>query len=194
MSSSFRRLEFTPTVTISLSRTMSPSLLVRLWTWIRQCVTTSVFSDGKSPQRRFGRKQPCSYIPRAMDDGNISFSKRKLKQRGDNNDLYLVWAESTIKTFPTDIFRIKNIIYITVIGSLFQQCLSTVSMSTGVRINQVNRNEENQNVHKEFFIVKLSMSTLKSIRSLTFWKNPVRSLFTLDAIVLPNATCEVHGY
>lgn len=192
MSSSFRRLEFTPTVTISLSRTMSPSLLVRLWTWIRQSVTTSVFSDGKSPQRRFGRKQPCSYIPRAMDDGNISFSKRKLKQRGDNKALYLIWAESTIKTFPTDIFRIKNIIYITVLcfNNVCQQCPWERAFES---IKQVNRDEENQNVHEEFFIVKLSMSTLKSIRSLTFWKNPIRSLFTLNAIVLPNATCEVHG-
>lgn len=165
MSSSFRRLEFTPTVTISLSRTMSPSLLVRLWTWIRQCVTTSVFSDGKSPKRRFGRKQPCSYIPRAMDDGNISFSNRKLKQRGDNKALLNLSRKHnqniSNRYFSDKEYHLHN-------RSLFQQCLSTVSMSTGVRINQVNRNEENQNVHKEFFIVKLSMSTLKSIRSLTF--------------------------
>lgn len=165
MSSSFRRLEFTPTVTISLSRTMSPSLLVQLWTWIRQCVTTSVFSDGKSPQRRFGRKQPCSYIPRAMDDGNISFSKRKLKQRGDNKALLNLSRKHnqniSNRYFSDKEYHLHNRYW-------FQQCLSTVSMRTGVRIKQVNRNEENQNVHEEFFIVKLSMSSLKSTRSLTF--------------------------
>lgn len=164
MSSSFRLLEFTPTVTISLSRTMSPSLLVRLWTWIRQCVTTSVFSDGKSPKRRFGRKQPCSYIPRAMDDGNISFSNRKLKQRGDNKALLnMSRKHNQNRYFSAKEYHLHNR-YWFFVSTMFVNSVH----ETGVRINQVNRNEENQNVHKEFFIVKLSMSTLKSIRSLTF--------------------------
>lgn len=167
MSSSFRRLEFTPTVTISLSRTMSPSLLVRLWTWIRQCVTTSVFSDGKSPKRRFGRKQPCSYIPRAMDDGNISFSNRKLKQRGDNKAL-LNLSRKHNQNISNRYFWDKECHlhnrYWFFVSTMFVNSVH----ETGVRIKQVNRNEENQNVHEEFFIVKLSMSTLKSIRSLTF--------------------------